>query len=211
MKKLFFLVTSVLVVNFTIAQEATFGLKAGANYSTIFGDFTDGFQPRLGFQAGGFVIIEVNNKFYFQPEVFYSSQGVVIDRDLNNFNSELIGDANIKINTQQNYLSIPIVAGFHISNKLALEVGPQVAFLLHQKGKIKESGFGDQGESINTDGEFRLDYGLAAGLSYALNDYLFLQPRVYLGIANNLRDNSFSEGFQNRNLSFQLSVGYIFN
>lgn len=210
MKRLLLLLIVFLEFSHGMAQEASFGFKVGANYSTIFGDFTDGYQPRLGFQAGAFIVIEMNDKFYFQPEVFYANQGFILDTDLPSSGPDT-QNSNIKINTQQNYLSIPLLVGFPLNDKLALEVGPQLAFLLNQVRSVKESGFGDLGAKDKIPGDFRLDYGLVTGVSYRLSDYLLVQPRVYLGIANNLRDNLFSDGAQNRNLSFQLAVGYTFN
>ena len=191
-------------------QEFKFGLKAGANASTIYGDFTEGYQPRIGFQLGGFLLIEVADNFYFQPEVFYSSQGVIFDTDLENTNPDGPPSAtDIRTNIQNNYLSVPLIVGFRFNRKLTLEAGPQFGFLFNQVVKVKEEE--DITDQLKSSGDFKLDYGLAAGVSYKLTDNLFLQPRVYLGIANNLRDDPFSIGAENRNLSFQFSVGYTFN
>lgn len=198
------------VVQLIQAQEFKFGLKAGANASTIYGDFTEGYQPRIGFQLGGFMVIEVDDNFYFQPEVFYSSQGVIFDTDLPNTNPD--GPAlatDIRTNIQNNFLAVPLIIGFRFNRKLTLEAGPQFGFLLNQVVKVKEAD--DITDKLKSSGDFKLDYGLAAGVSYKLTANLLLQPRVYLGIANNLRDDPFSVGAENRNLSFQLAVGYTFN
>ncbi len=205
---LFFLL--LLIVQLVRAQEFKFGVKAGANASTIYGDFTEGFQPRIGFQLGGFMVFEVDDNFYFQPEVFYSSQGVIFDTDLQSMNpdGQSLG-TDIRTNTQNNFLSLPLIVGFRFNRKLTLEAGPQFGFLLNQVVKVKEED--NITDELKSSGNLRLDYGLAAGVSYKLTDNMLLQPRVYLGIANNLRDDPFSLGAQNRNLSFQLSIAHIFN
>lgn len=207
MKNCLFFIT-LLIFHCSKAQESTFGIKAGANFSTIYGDFTEGFQPRLGFQLGGLVHIDVNREFYVQPEVFYSSQGYVFDTDLPNINPD--GPAlgtDIKSNVQNNFLAVPLIIGFKLNRNLAIEAGPHFAFLLNQVVKVKEdTNITDEQKSS---GDFRLDYGLALGLSYAFGDHFSVQPRMYLGVANNLR-NDVLNNFQNRNLSFQLSVVYTF-
>ncbi len=212
MKVLGAILITFSAVNFVIAQEAKFGLKAGANYSTIYGNQTRGYQPRLGFQLGVFAAIDVNENFYFQPELLYSNQGFIIDTDLQNFDSEFLVDSNIKVNTQKNYFSIPLIAGFKLNDNLSLEIGPQFAFLINQIGNTKERDLVDSGverQRFKTNGDFALDYGLATGISYRLNNNLFIQPRIYLGISNNIRG-EISEILQDRNLSFQLSAGYTF-
>jgi hypothetical protein len=212
MKALGAILTTFFAINFVTAQEAIFGLKAGANYSTIYGGQIRGYQPRLGFQAGGFVIFEINENLYFQPELLYSNQGFIIDTDLQNFESEFSGDPNIKVNTQKNYLTFPLIVDFKLNNSLSLEVGPQFAFLIDQISNTKERDLVDAGverQRFKTNGDFALEYGLAAGISYKLTNNLFMQPRVYLGIANNIRG-EISEVLHDRSLSFQLFAGYTF-
>jgi len=195
------------------AQESRFGIKGGLNYSTIVGDLTEGINPRLSGHAGVFVRLEFSDKFSIQPELLYSSQGFRFNTDL-----AFIQTANPQINepdfttaVQFNYLSVPVIAQFELSDRIAVEFGPQFAFLLNQVTKIKNFD-GLDGENLNdresVSGNFQLDYGAAVGILVAINDSFSVSPRFYLGLRNRL--NGAVGGIQNYNGTLQLSGSYTF-
>ncbi|PIB28791.1 hypothetical protein BFP77_09170 [Maribacter sp. 4U21] len=64
------------------AQETTFGLKGGLNYSSVVGDLTDGIKFRFSGHVGLFLEIAFTEKFQLQPELLYSSQGFQFSTDL---------------------------------------------------------------------------------------------------------------------------------
>ena len=59
----------------TRRSDISFGLKGGLNFSMISGDDTDGLDGRIDFHIGVVNEIPISDKFSFQPEILYSSQG----------------------------------------------------------------------------------------------------------------------------------------
>lgn len=195
------------------SQEARFGVKGGLNYATIAGDLTEGINPRFSGHLGIFVKFEFSDKFAIQPELLYSSQGFRFNTDL-----AFIQTANPQLNepdfttaVQFNYLSIPLIAQFGLSDRIAVEFGPQFAFLLNQLTKIKDfDGLDAQNlnERETVSGNFQLDYGAAVGILVHINDRFSVAPRFYLGLRNRL--NGAIGNVQNYNAALQLSVNYDF-
>lgn len=109
--------------NSIIAEDVNFGLKTGLNIS----NFTGGDADRnniLNFHVGGFAEFELNEKFSLQPELLYSRQG-----------SEAENSIKIKVD----YLAIPLMAKYYLSEKFSLEAGPQVSFLVNDKIEFNDS------------------------------------------------------------------------
>lgn len=194
------------------AQETRFGVKAGANYSSIVGDLTQGLKFRFSGHGGIFLEIDFSEKFKLQPELLYSSQGFQFSTDLAEIqNGGVVADGNdLRTNVQLNFITVPILGKFALNDKVDVEFGPQFGFLLNQVTKIKDL---DQASNVNADrrssisGDFQLDYGAAVGLGYQLTDNLSVSPRFYIGLRNRL--NALA-GAQNYNAAIQLSVNYLF-
>ena len=72
MKKVFMSVVILLsVATLSQAQGLGGGIKAGANLNKISGQsFNDGFD--LSYHFGGFLEIDINKKWGFQPELLWS-------------------------------------------------------------------------------------------------------------------------------------------
>ncbi len=194
------------------AQETRFGVKAGANYSSIVGDLTQGLKFRFSAHGGIFLEIDFSDKFKLQPELLYSSQGFQFSTDLAEIqNGGVVADGNdLRTNVQLNFITVPILGKFALNDKFDVEFGPQFGFLLNQVTRIKDL---DQSGNTNADrrssisGEFQLDYGAAVGLGVKLIDNLSVSPRFYIGLRNRL--NALA-GAQNYNAAIQLSMNYMF-
>ncbi|WP_340198916.1 porin family protein [Ascidiimonas sp. W6] len=177
MKKLIlFSVFALALVMTTSAQSFKFGAKAGANFASLNGDGADGFDGITNFHFGAVAEIGISDKFAFQPELLYSAQGASF--------------SGIDLNL--NYITLPLLAKFKVSEAFSIEAGPQVGFLV--KDEIL-------GEDVEADS---FDYGLNLGLSYTLDSGLFFQGRYSLGLAD------IAEDADAKNGAFQLSVGYFF-
>jgi len=127
-KSIVFLFAIAVFSQFSMAQKIKFGIKAGANYSTI----TDNPESSnlTSFHAGA--ILELKTPIIgIQPEILYSSQGTKIN-----------GQEDLKLN----YISVPIVLKYYIT-KLSFEVGPQFSYLISKSlpkddKSIKDSDIG---------------------------------------------------------------------
>tara|TARA_R100001369_G_scaffold91087_1_gene131415 strand:+ start:34 stop:591 length:558 start_codon:yes stop_codon:yes gene_type:complete len=185
MKKL--LLLSIIAIlglsNSIIAQDVNFGLKTGLNIS----NFTGGDVDRnniFSFHVGGFAEFELNKKFSLQPELLYSRQG-----------SEAENSIKIKVD----YLVIPLMAKYYLSEKFSLEAGPQVSFLVNDKAEFNNSSIADAETDASS-----FDFGLNLGFGYNINSNLFAQARYNYGIT------TVAENPDIKNSVFQISLGYKF-
>lgn len=214
MKRIIFLAILLLLLPQNgNSQETRFGIKAGLNYSSIVGDLTEGIKFRFSGQGGIFVEIKFSDKFAFQPEIYYSSQGFQYSTDLFSIDTNGFGgdDNDFRTNVQLNYLNVPLLGKFALSERIVVEFGPQFAFLVNQVTKIKNLDELDSSTSKNKStipGKFRLDYGAAVGIGIQINDQFSLSPRFYLGLRNRL--SGLNDNLQNYNASIQVSLNYAF-
>lgn len=195
MKRIILAAIAVMAFGFTNAQSVRFGVKAGLNVSNITG-YQEDVKSLTGFHIGGFTELKVAKKFAIQPEVLFSTQGTTIE----GFN----GDSNSSI--KLNYLNIPVLAKYYITDAFTVEAGPQVGFLLSAKNK---------GEDIH-DLYKTLDFGLNLGCGYEFTDNISLGARYTFGLTN-VADNSdvpadnpdlYNLSFKNSN--FALALAYKF-
>ena len=166
------------------AQDVTFGAKAGLNFASL--DITDSnIDGRTSFHLGITAEFEMSDTFSIQSELLYSAQGATED------DGETIGTTvyNDDYKFKLNYLQIPVMAKFYVSEGLSLEVGPQIGFLLSadvendystiDNGTVLDSG------SIEIDyKDFMksVDFGLNFGLGYKLDSGLNFGLRYNLGL-----------------------------
>lgn len=193
-------------------QGTAFGIKGGPSYSSVVGDLTDGIKFRFSGHAGVFVEFDVSYNFKLQPELVYSSQGFQFTTDLAAIDN---GGSNTdqnrtRTNVRLNYLTIPLIAKFRISDKLNLEFGPQFGFLIDQVTLLRvldgtTNTTADRRTRIG--GNFQLDYGGDVGLEIRLTERLNLSPRIYIGLRDRL--NALPQA-QNVNVSMQLAMAYTF-
>lgn len=208
MKKILF--AAVLFVATTInAQELKFGAKAGVNLATLSDDSPIDISGRTGFHLGFITEIRFSEKFSFQPEVLYSSQGAKTELSVTGLGSS---EEDIKLD----YVNIPLIAKYYFIPGLALEVGPQVGLLVKAEREFKNDFTGELvsgTEDIEEDTK-SMDYGVAAGLSYELPWGVFLSGRYNFGLSKVVEDfndpRDFRKYLEWKNRVIQLSVGYKF-
>ena len=213
MKRLILLVV-VMVISFSAAQSQEFrlGAKAGANFAIIGGDGAENFDPRVSFHIGGLVEIPLVGKFAIQPELLYSSQG------MKDGYYGLIFDSNIKNNLKLDYINIPVMGKYYIIDGLSLELGPQVGFLVSAKNKYKDHE--DSGTKNLKEFYKSIDFAVAIGASYRLNNGVFFSIRFNKGISSINEDlyfmphdypgDGYNYSYKQRNNVLQFSAGYSF-
>jgi len=206
MKKIIF-ISILTIFSFIVnAQDSTskgldmsFGLKGGLNFSLITGDGTDNLDGKVSFHIGAVSEIPISDRFSFQPELLYSSQG---DKE----NSD-----GMEIKYKMDYLNVPLMAKYYISEGFSLEAGPQIGFLLSSKLE------GD-GISIDMKNLFKkVDFAIGFGLGYKLDNGLNFSGRYNVGLSNIVKSNGTILGEEmdtnnskNQNEVFQISIGYFF-
>lgn len=226
-----FMLCSVLA----FSQEIKFGAIVGLNLSNLRGDYPaeiDEHNSKLGFHIGGFAEYQINEKFTLQPELLFSTQGNTYGyKDYYGGGSYYDGaDYNLKLN----YLNLPVILKYKIIEKLSIDFGPQIGYLMSAKTEIditEDSRDPSQNYSVEidmlNDGTYdvggttvqvkssanRLDFSLNLGASYDISEKIFLQGRYNLGLSTvdkNSTNGTSTNSWNMKNSVFQLSAGYRF-
>jgi opacity protein-like surface antigen len=234
MKKII-LTSFMLCSAFAFSQEIKFGAKVGLNLSNLSGDYPTGIDEhnsKIGFHIGGFAEYEINDKFIIQPELLFSTQGNTYGyKDYYGGGSYYDGaDYNLKLN----YLNLPIILKYKIIEKLSIDFGPQIGYLMSAKTKIdftEDSRDPSQNYSVEidmlNDGIYnfggtivqgkasanRFDFSLNIGTSYDITEKIFIQGRYNLGLSTvdkNSTNGTSTNSWNMKNGVFQLSAGYRF-
>lgn len=143
--------------------DIRFGAKAGVHLSTFLGNDFVGISPKFGAYVGGMAEIPAFfENFYLQPELLLSFQGADI------------GPGNLNLT----YLHLPLMVKYHITDGIAVEVGPQIGVRL-----------GDNGDDFGGFDTNSTHIGLNFGGGYRLNDNFYFQLRYGLGLSK-VRDNT---------------------
>lgn len=199
MKKVLLSALAVFAFTFANAQDSkggstdiSFGAKAGLNLSNITGD-VEGASMKIGFQVGGFAEIKISEKFAIQPELLYSAQGA-------SFKEEFFGET-FEYDINLSYLNIPVMAKYFVTDKLSLEAGPQIGFLLSAKAKS------DSASEDIKDGFNSLDFGINFGAGFDVTENINLGLRYTAGLSNIAKDSGDMKA-ANSNIAF--AVGYRF-
>lgn len=183
-KVLFTIVLSFLFVSGLQAQgDFGFGVKAGINLASLGGDEVYNYSSKPGFHAGLALDIPFADKISIQPEVLLSLQGS---------GGFFLEDLNFW------YLNLPVMGKYNVWDKVYIEAGPQIGFLL--SNNLDGNAFGGGGAFDQTNG---LDIGLAVGAGYRLDDNFYFQLRFSAGIVNAIED------VTSKNRVFQLSAVYF--
>lgn len=168
------------------AQLVKFGIKAGLNYANQTGsDITinsDNYDKEAitSYHAGLVAEIKVTDGFSVQPELLYSTQGATYKNAAEEFKNEL------------GYLSIPVLAKFHLNKTVSLDLGPQASFLLSERN------------NVNFKDAETFEFGVAGGLGFNITKNFFLQGRYVLGLTEA------SQEAEVKNSVLQISAGFTF-
>lgn len=198
------IVTLIFLATISVVSFAQLngGLKAGINIATVGGSDADGASPRLGYHAGGYLRFDFNNRFSFQPELLIGSVGARQKEE--SYDDPDLGTIRVKGEAIVTYISVPAIFLFKLNDKLNVQAGPQVGFLVAAKAKYDiQSDFMDFSGSEDVKDQFKkLDFGINAGLGLDLNP-VTISARYYLGLVD-VPD----EDVSLKNRAIMLSVGY---
>jgi Outer membrane protein beta-barrel domain len=192
MKKRFCIILLLLVSTQFFGQKTkkdegiVFGLKGGLNVSNFSGDITHN-SNRTSIHIGLFSEIIMSDNFSLQPELLYSGQGFS--------GSDTPGFSRSKYD----YINIPVLAKIYLSEKLSIEAGPQIGFLISAKEKTEV-------DKLTISNQKTVDFGLNLGFAYDLKNGVFFQTRYNLGISN-VNAGSNEDAIKYTNSVVQLSVG----
>jgi len=171
------------------------GVKAGLNFSNIYGDDAENNNALMGFAIGGYAVFQYNDNITLHPELYYTGKGFHWDYSMFGYSEEW--------DTKFSYLEIPVLCGYHFQpdNKWdpTLLLGPYLGFLLSAE---------NDGEDVKDDLK-SMDFGLGIGFSVKGDKFTFnLRDSWGLGSIDNDNEDGYIADIKNTNM--QLIVGYSF-
>ena len=173
-------------------KSVSFGVKGGVNFATVNGDDIDSPDSRTSFHVGALVEVPVSDMFSVQAEAMYSGKGFDFDYE---------GSDGDKAELQLDYIDVPVLAKFYLTEGLSLEAGPQLSFLINEELDLNPNS--DSGDFPLDDAE-SIDFGLAGGLTFQTNFGMFATGRYVYGLSDVYKD------VDVHNSTFQIVIGYKF-
>ena len=204
MKKVLLLAACVVMASGAFAQFS-WGIKGGLNISSL--TEVPSNQMKTGIYVGAFAEYQFNDFIAIQPEVVYSRQGVAYD---------IVKENNVteRNRIRANYINIPILAKVYLLDNLSLDLGPQIGFVLTAKDFYKSVDTNDGRDVTNFKSQMDknnynvVDFSIAMGATYKLNENIFVSARYGLGITNFF--NKDKTGVNGKNSVIQLGMGFAF-
>lgn len=195
MKAFLFSAALLLVSMTTNAQQ--FGMKAGMNISSWSGKGIDDLSEwgietssKVGVYAGIFMNAPLAENFSIQPELLYNGKGAKI------------GDGVDEVNTNVDYISLPVMFQYNATPQFYLEAGPEFGFLISAKAK-------SEGESIDLKDEYSgFDFGVGLGAGYYFTPNIGITARYVAGFSDIVKDNESDNPVKNS--AFQFGLAYKF-
>jgi len=176
MKKHVILLLLLTLSSAFVFGQFTIGPKVGYNASKLSTNLdTVSSNFKSGFQFG--VFVRIGKKLYFQPELYYTTQGGVFESNVNNWEQ--------KVNIGS--LDLPLLVGFKMLNakivNLRILAGPLASFVVNKS--VKDAG-GILGP-IETADLNSINWAVQVGAGV---DVLFmsLDVRYQIGLNNLIKD-----------------------
>ena len=217
MKKTILLIAVVLAAGVVSGQKTfTFGPKVGINIADLYASSAENTRDLNGTKpsliVGAFAEYRAAKWFAVSLDVLYSRQGSSAEITQGALGSE----HKLKFNNRLNYLNIPILANFYVTNGLALKAGIQPGFLL--SGKYRAKVDGGSWNTEDTKHYFKsTDFSIPVGISYTFEQGLVIDARYNIPVTDIATD-EFKEDFSGGNEElnkmtnrvFSLTVGWKF-
>jgi len=150
------------------AQNFGGGVILGISTSQVGGDNLAGFN-KAGLLAGAFANIPISELLSFQMEMTYIQKGS---------NNPKMNDAEhsnyLKEDISSSYIEVPLLLQYHQSNKIKIEGGVQLAYLINGY-------YNDLNGEIpiySVDPFIEYDFGLLLGIDYKYSENISLNSRL---------------------------------
>ena len=195
MKKIISILALIFLTIVSSAQSLIpikYGIKTGLNFSSLNISSIEGVKPtdnssQAGIAAGFIVHIPLSDEWFINPEVLYSQKGASFNYAFTH-DYELNQRDEYKTTNQLtlSYVELNPTISYKATDKLALNFGPSVSFLIGEKYVYTQDPVRDITNitHILTDGLVEttsLDVGLNLGISYFFTEHFFVDTRVYTG------------------------------
>ena len=180
-----------------------FGVRGGIGMSTLSGFKNNGLK--LGFTGGVCAQYDLQNNQDILTEIYYSSGGLLSEKWSDTRNEQ------VKIYSKYNlhYINIPIIYQYYFADILGVEAGANFRYCMDGTMKTKIGNESWNSMSFSKDDYNSFDMGLIFGVftsNLLQYDDVFVSLRAYFGFLDVIKDIG-----SNKNISVQVSIGYMFN
>jgi long-subunit fatty acid transport protein len=236
-------IASILVISFlTIATSAQslipmkYGIKFGANISNIISTPNEGVKnietsSQIGIAGGFYMEIALNDKWYINPELIYSQKGASFTYEYTHDYDPNQSDVhNTSNELKLAYVEVNPTISYKATDKLALNFGPSVSFILTPDYTLTDKGQNDNLSSHSElpDGTYEeetIDVGVNLGISYYLTENFLIDSRVNsslmkAGTISKVTNSGFVNGtitntpeiniYEIKNSVISFSIAYLF-
>lgn len=195
------LIIPILVLAAGSVKSQKFGVKAGANFSSL----SKGFDYQdtkilVGVHAGVFANIALSDQFNLKPELLYNGLGSKVEYAQNQIGSEYT--------RRLDYISIPLMLEYRFVPKAFLEAGPQLSYMINAKEKYTLLNGSETTAKISKDFLNKLDFGIGIGAGYNFTDKIGVNVRYVAGVTDIYK---YNDGDAVRNNNIQLGLTYLIN
>jgi hypothetical protein len=169
MKKIFLLLSTIVVFSSSSFSQIDIGVKAGGAWSSVsnLGE-TNTNKPILTGYGGGFAHIKLNDNFVLVPELLYSLKGFKYTPYFyNQYSKQYL-----------NYLSFPILIGFKPSKDFMFDIGPEFGYLFKS---ITLPGASTKDLSVYYN---KIDIDIDLGVAYFFEKKFGMELRYSYGLKN---------------------------
>jgi hypothetical protein len=189
MKKLALVFLAGMSIATAANAQFQFGIKAGANFSTVNGSDVAGASTVTGFNGGVYFKLPITGHLSIQPELLYSGQG--------------FGDNDGTVDAKQhfNYFNIPVLLKYTHFSGLFVETGPQAGVLTSANYKA---------DGVSTDDKsyyHSADFSWVVGVGFKIpTTPLSIDARYNFGLSNIENTSGTGNTGSVRNGSFQIGL-----
>lgn len=189
MKKLALVFLAGMSIATAANAQFQFGIKAGANFSTVNGSDVSGAGTLTDFNGGAYFKLPVTRHLAIQPELLYSWQGY----------EDNSGGLDAK--QHFNYFNIPVLLKYTHFSGLFVETGPQF-------GVLTSANYKADGVSTDDKSYFNsADFSWIVGVGFKIpTTPLSIDARYNFGISNIENTSGTGGNGSVRNGSFQIGL-----
>ena len=196
MKKITILIIFTLIsYNWLNAQSllpVRYGIKAGTNIANIKSTPNAGVEniqksSLMGFLAGFYIEIPLNDSWYINPELVFNQKGSSFT--FNYIHDYETNQRDLHKNTNElklGYIEINPTLSYKASSKLSLDLGPSISYLITEdyttSDLVEDNDLTSQ--EILPDAQYdeeTLDVGINIGISYYLSEDFLINGKINTG------------------------------
>ena len=162
------IITILTLAHFSSLAQFHHGLLAGLNLSNIQSQTTHQPEAGTGLHLGWYSEVQFKDRISLLSSIVLSDKG---------FNKD-------HIRRHFYYVMLPVIFRYKVWNRLSVEAGPGIGYLLHDNAVYNEK-WGPAPYEINRDiWQKRVDFQLAAGIHYNVSKRFGVMLRYEHGLSN---------------------------